>query len=242
MVHLITYGNDVFAKSKRRIENQATSLRWFDKIKLYGPKHLDSNFKKNFKQILDFPKGGGYYIWKPYIIKKHLNNMNDGDILIYMDAGCSINPNGSERFKEYIYILKNSEEGCISFQMPHLLEICWTVKEVFAYFNINNDDLNITESGQIMATVRMFKKNANTMNIVSAWLNTLYQNPLLFTDYYNKNNQNKYLVENRYDQSIISILSKLYKTIILQDETYFEEGFRSKKASAYPFWATRLKG
>ena len=36
------------------------------------------------------PRGGGYWIWKSHIIKK-INEINDNDILIYLDAGCSIN-------------------------------------------------------------------------------------------------------------------------------------------------------
>lgn len=241
MIHFITYGDSDYNETKKRLHEQAVSLGWFDTVTSYGSDDLDNDFKEKLKSILDQPRGGGYWIWKPYIINKHLEKINDSDILIYLDAGCYINPNGHERFKEYIDILKKSEEGCISFQMSKLPELCWTVKEIFEYFNIHNNSMDIIASGQIMATVRMFKKNANSINIVSAWLDTLYQNPLLFTDHYNKINQCKYFIDNRHDQSIISILSKLYKTIVIEDETYFEEGFSSKKASMCPFWATRLR-
>jgi hypothetical protein len=63
---------------------------------VFGADDLDDEFKLNFKDILREQRGGGYWIWKPYIIKKHLDKINDNDILIYMDAGCSININGKK--------------------------------------------------------------------------------------------------------------------------------------------------
>ena len=34
---------------------------------------------------------------------------------------------------------------------------------------------------------------------------------------------------------------KLYKTIVLEDETYFSDGFGSENSLKYPFWATRIR-
>jgi hypothetical protein len=241
MIHFITYGDSIYEETKQRLYNQASNLEWFDTITSYGPEDLDTDFKDKFKDILKLPRGGGYWIWKPYIINKHLQMIKDDDILIYLDAGCYINPNGFERFKEYIEMLNNSEEACISFQMNHHIEKKWTTQEIFDNFNIYSDSKDILESGQIIATVKMFRKCANSINIVSAWLNALHANPLLFTDHYNKNKQCKMFIDNRHDQSICSVLCKLYKTIILEDETYFEDGFGCPKSLKCPFWATRIR-
>jgi len=241
MIHFITYGDSIYEETKQRLYNQASNLEWFDTITSYGPEDLDADFKEKFKDILKLPRGGGYWIWKPYIINKHLQLIKDDDILIYLDAGCYINPKGFERFKEYIEMLKNSEEACISFQMNHHIEKKWTTKEIFESFNINSDSKDIIESGQIIATVKMFRKCANSINIVSAWLNALHANPLLFTDHYNKNNQCEMFIDNRHDQSVCSVLCKLYKSIILEDETYFEDGFGCPKSLKCPLWATRIR-
>ena len=244
MIHLITYGDSKYSETKERLHSQAYSLGWFDTVTSYGPEDLDDDFKERFKDILEMPRGGGYWIWKPYIINKHLEKIEDGDILIYLDAGCYINPSGRKRFNEYIDMLTKSDEGCISFQMTHHIEKKWTTEEIFEYFNIHPHSKDIIESGQIIATVRMFKKNVNSFNIVSAWLNPLYQTPLLFTDHYNKsikNIQSDIFIENRHDQSILSVVCKLYKTIVLEDETYFSDGFGSENSLKYPFWATRIR-
>jgi hypothetical protein len=81
---------------KKRLCNEAKSSGWFDTIIAYSPKDLDNEFTKKFKNILNQSRIGGYGIWRPYIIKK-LNEINDGDFLIYLDAGCTITKKRKEK-------------------------------------------------------------------------------------------------------------------------------------------------
>jgi hypothetical protein len=238
MIHLITYGNNYYNNSKKRLYNEALSSAWFDAVTLYGADDLDDEFKLNFKDILREQRGGGYWIWKPYIIKKHLDKIQDDDILIYLDAGCSINKNGVQRFKDYINMVNNNDAGIISFQMDHI-EKKWTTSEIFQYFNIEENS-EVKNSGQVIGGIQIIKKNPNSIKLINLWNEVLYTNPLLFTDYYNNNNQQSYFKDNRHDQSIFSIIRKLHNSIILNDETYFEP-FGNEESLKYPFWATRLK-
>ena len=63
-------------------------------------------------------RGGGYWIWKPYIISKMLEQINENDILVYIDAGCHINitKESKQRFNEYINMINNSKCGLLRFQ------------------------------------------------------------------------------------------------------------------------------
>lgn len=182
----------------------------------------------------------GYGIWRPYIILNKLKQINDNDVLIYLDAGCSINNKGKERFDQYINMLQNSDECIISFQMPHLEKV-WTTKEIFNYFNI---DINGKEanSGQILDGILIMKKCNKLLNIINIWYNTIYDNVLLFTDHYN-GKQEKYFKDNRHEQSIFSIIRKIHGSILLEDETWFngENRFGRGQSLKYPFWATRKK-
>lgn len=46
----------------------------------------------------------------------------------------------------------------------------------------------------------------------------------------------KYNEQHRHDQSIMSLLYKyMDRDLIIDDETYFEEGFNSEKSKKYPF-------
>lgn len=237
MIHLITYGDYKFDKSKKRLHKEAIDTGWFDTVTVYGPEDLDNDFKCRFESILKQYKGGGYWIWKSHIIKKKLDEIKENDILIYLDSGCHINSKGKKRFEEYIDLLNNSDEGVISFQMGHIEKV-WTTKEIFNYFNIDNTS-DVANSGQILGGIRIMKKTENLINLINIESKTLHNNPLLFTDYYN-NNQENYFKDNRHDQSVFSVIRKMGNPILLEDETFFSP-FGDENSLKFPFWATRIK-
>ena len=237
-IHFITYGNELYNNSKKRLYEETSNSGWFDKITICGPEKLSEVFKDEFNDILKKPRGAGYWIWKFDIIKQHLTMLANNDILIYMDAGCSINTNGKTRFNEYIEMLNNSNESIISFQMDHL-ERKYTTKEIFQYFKV---DLNsdYCTSGQFQATVLIMKNTEKMMKIIDECINVLRTDHLLVTDHYNKMEQYSSFIDNRHDQSILSLVRKIHGSIVLKDETWFKP-FGNDKSLKYPFWATRKR-
>jgi hypothetical protein len=237
-IHFITYGNEMYNNSKKRLREESVNSGWFDTTTICGPENLSEDFKHEFSDILKKPRGAGYWIWKYDIIKQQLTKMPNNDILIYLDSGCSINTNGKPRFNDYIGMLNNSDESIISFQMPHI-EKKYTNKELFHHFNMNVNDNN-GNSGQIMATVLIMKNTENMMKIIDECINVLRTDNLLVTDHYNKIGQCSDFIDNRHDQSILSLVRKKYGSIILSDETYFKP-FGTEESKKYPFWATRKR-
>ena len=209
--------------------------KWFNKVKIYEPDDLTLEFKENFKEILNEKEGGGYWIWKLDIINQELKDLSDNDILVYCDAGCVINNNGKQRFREYRDLLRNSDECIISFQMKGCKEREWTTKEIFNYFNI---DINSKDafSGQIHATILIMKKNEKLIELLDKYLKVLKDDIYLVTDKYNTNQINKFR-DNRHDQSIFSLLRKKYGSIILEDETVR----KYKNIDKSPFIAMRKR-
>lgn len=235
-IHLITYGDHNFEKARQRLCEEANSSRWFDTIKGYTPNDLSDHFKNTHKDILKMKRGGGYWIWKYDIITQTLDHINDNDVLIYLDAGCSINTNGKPRFDEYINML-TPENPIISFQIHHL-EYQYTTKEIFDYFNVSKD-INIINSEMLMNGVLIMKKNNTLKKLFDLWGKCLTDNPLLFTDHYNKN-QNPGFIDNRHEQSVFSVIRKMNNPLLLNDETWFIP-FGNKESLNYPFWATRKR-
>ncbi len=73
----------------------------FNKIYSFTEQDLinDSDFWNKHKDfILKNKRGYGYWVWKPYLISKILKEINDNDILLYLDAGCELNVNGKDYF------------------------------------------------------------------------------------------------------------------------------------------------
>ena len=232
-INLITYADSKYKYTAKKLIKQANKNNIFDTSRIYFKEELDLNFLNKFKNIFNIT-GSGYYIWKPYVINQELQKIREGDYLLYLDAGCTFNNYGIKRFYEYLDILKDSESGIISFVLEEP-ECFWTNKAVFNHF-VKIPELD--NSGQIQASVLLMQKTKNLLNQVNLWLNTLYENPLLFTDKFTGDEISGFC-SHRYDQSIFSLIRKQFNPCLIQDETYFEE-FNKNDSLNYPFWATRL--
>jgi hypothetical protein len=51
---------------------------------------LSESFTKRFADLLTLKRGGGYYCWKAEILLQQLDMADEGDIIIYSDAGCTL--------------------------------------------------------------------------------------------------------------------------------------------------------
>ena len=239
MIHLITYGNKKYTHAKERIYDEAKNVGWFDTITIYGPDDLSKDFKNKFKKVLDKSRGGGYWIWKSHIIKKKLEQINNNDILIYLDAGFTINKKGEKRFREYIEMINKSDEGILSFQNGQT-ERLYTTKQIFEYFKVDQNS-SIATSQQLLGGIRIMKKNNNLINLINMECKVYSDNQLLITDYYNKNSQESYFKDNRHDQSVFSIIRKISKNpIIIKNESYFKN-YGNQESLKFPFWETRKR-
>ena len=233
-IYFLTYGDENYKVSSKRLVREARRFGCFREIYSCNKKDLDQQFKLQFKDVLNQRRGAGYWIWKPYLINKYLKRINKGDILVYLDAGCSINKKGFNRFCEYIKMLDNSDQGIISFDLTHP-ENLYTNKACFKYFKYKNRDRN---KGQLLAGILIMKKNDLICKQINLWLKTVYENVNLFTDKLT-NNENKNFKFHRHDQSVFSLIRKQFNPLIIKDETFFED-FNSDKARKYPFHATRI--
>jgi hypothetical protein len=185
-------------------------------------------------------RGYGYWLWKPYIIHRALSGIEDGDILVYADAGCSINASGLKRLGEYMSMLNSSDKGVIAFRLNHA-EVIYTKKEVFSLFGANWRDSDETSkdifSNQYMATVIMLRKTAHSVNLVREWFDICGEHAYI-NDVLSASELPPFR-DHRHDQSIFSMLVKKHGAIELPDETWFHP--RWAAGVNYPFWATRLR-
>lgn len=132
-----------------------------------------------------------------------------------------------------------SPYGVLNFQTNHK-ECSWSIKQIFDYFNVDINS-NIATTGQYMATVFVVQKNVHSLRWLDTILKTLAHDMYLFTDKYNPNQPHPLFKENRHDQSMISIVSKVQGSVRLSDETCDRQNWRSNKAKQWPFWSTRYR-
>ena len=85
------------------------------------------------------------------------------------------------------------------------------------------------------------KNTDKMMKLINECINVIHKDQLMITDHYNKIGQYNDFIDNRHDQSILSLVRKKYGSIVIEkDETYFKP-FGNKESLQYPFWATRKK-
>ena len=230
----ITFGNQPYYNSVVRICEESKKIRIFNEIYGYTDKYLkkDTEFwNKHGKFIEENRRGYGYWLWKPYLIKKELDKSKENDIVFYCDAGCQVNEKGKRRLHEYIDMLNTSESGIISFQLTHL-ERLYTKNKVFETLESDKRD-----ALQCLATVILVKKNKNSTNIINQWYENC-ENYKLLNDEIEKEKEDELFIENRHDQSILSLLVNKMDTIKIKDETYFSDWTHGEE---FPFLKKRLR-
>lgn len=236
-IYFISYGDNKFINSINRIRKEAESLDFFDKVYCFTEKDFGTDFiEKHGKFVKQNSRGGGYWIWKPYFIKRILEEMNNDDIIVYVDAGSQLNIEGLERLKEYLDIVKESKYGSLAFELPYI-EKNWTKSDIFVHFNVLKDK-RITHSWQLMATAFILRKCEHTIKMVNDWYDVM-SNYELINDSPSIEKNFRDFIENRHDQSIFSIIRKINGTEIITDETCFP--FLWDKYINYPIHAKRLR-
>ena len=234
-MHFITYANYRYTNSLQRICGEAEEFREFDTVTGYTETDLrsDTDFWGKHGNFIEHNcRGGGYWIWKPYLIQKRLSELEDGDFLVYCDAGCEINSNGKQRFQEYIHMLETNESGygVLSFMVPYR-EVQYTKKAIFDHFIC---DESINELLQNLGGIVLIKKNAHSVHLIDTWNKSMLHH--LINDV--TGTEHPDFIENRHDQSIFSVLVNTYGSVKLPDETYFPNWDDGRN---YPILAKRIR-
>jgi hypothetical protein len=199
-------GGAKYCDAVHRISRELTQINLFDKIFTYTDQDLQNDgdfWKKHGGFIKNNTRGYGFWLWKPYIILKIMQTMNNNDILIYLDAGCVVENNSitNECFNELIDKCKQHE---IVYTSSYCLEKSWCKMDLFNQFNMVNND--IMNSIQHQATFLIIKKSELMMNLIEDWYNNSQ-------NYYNIDEISilkNYILfeEHRHDQSVLSLLIK----------------------------------
>ena len=207
---LITYGDKKFEMSKNRFIQNAHAINIFDEIIAYSDKDLSEELKQS--EIINEKRGGGLWSWKPDVILTTLNKMEDGDILVYCDSGCTVYP-----CNEWNHIWKSLENHDIIAQRIYQRTDKWTRKSIIDYFAQTNSK-NWTKCYQHMATAIILKATPFTRAFVSEWKDMMISHPEMVKDVTieEKVNEAECFIENRHDQAFYSALTYKY----LNNPTY----------------------
>jgi len=227
-ISFVTFADSKYANTLERIKKEASNLDIFKDVFAWNQKILDNSFLiKHQNFIIRKRRGYGYWIWKPYVIKKALQSISKNSILVYCDAGCTLNPLAKDLLFEFGRLAKESEPGILAAQMRYI-ESHYTKMDLMVHLNFTE-----YESKQIQAGVSFWCHTENALSFLDEWQNLCSENNYHFLDDTASIAPNvKEFIEHRHDQSIFSLLMKKYKGYLVN---------KWPDNESYPIWTSRLK-
>ena len=213
MIHFISFSSINFLDAGKRLIQQAKNLcnngPLFDSVTLFTEEDLKTDIQfwnSHSDFIKSCSKGFGYWIWKPYIILKTLQKIDNNDILLYCDAGCELSMNKINQLKNLFDIVQKDLIICSKTK----IEKDWVKKDLLKIMNMDNNQYLNTP--QFQTTSICFYNCSITYEFVKIW----YE---LSCNYHNINDSSSFLpeydsfIEHRHDQSIFSLLLKKHNII-----------------------------
>lgn len=217
-VHFMTYYDDT-NDSRYLIESiraRLSGIKWFDTVTIYNRNDLiREKFYDENKHILDQKIYAGWCLWKPFFLYKKLKEVEDDDIVFYMDVGDFM----YEDMKQFIIDKIEENDGFFLVQNNHS-NAKWTTKDCFVFMDC--DEPEYYQANQLEAGTVGFKKSDNTLDFVYEWLNYCTNEHILTTNNINENHI-EYCGKNRADQSVLTNLKIKYdiKTVNIFSITKF---------------------
>ena len=218
MTTLVNFATGNF--KKQQWWNTKTA-KWFggiNKVISYDQLNIDADFKEKNKELFKYSKGFGNYFWKPYLIKKALEQVNNQEFLVYADSGTVF----IKKIQPLIDYMIEKEQDILCFKLP-LIEKQWTKRDAFILLDC--DQPEYTETRQITGNFILFRKSKKSEEFVNDYLKYCSDYRII-SDAPNTMNKPNYpeFIAHRHDQSVLSLLCKKKNVLVegdLSDYGYF---------------------
>ncbi|MES2214421.1 MAG: hypothetical protein V4485_00160 [Pseudomonadota bacterium] len=194
---LISFAEGLAHESNQNFLNASSINKGFDNIITYGPKDIDQKYYEQHKDILSQKRGAGYWLWKPYLIKKTMSLMAEGDVLFYVDTGATLLTNTDF----FINQMDKAEASVLLFKSYHKNER-YTKRDTYSLMGM---DEKYRDYPQIGATFIILRKSKRSEAFIDAFLKYC-EDPQILTDSKSTLGEYEDFIDHRNDQSIITLL------------------------------------
>lgn len=208
---IVNYANPRYEQAQKFNTQSAVEAGKADCVLEYGPESIDTIFFEKNRKVLQHEKGGGYWLWKPYIILDALRKSQPGDILMYVDSGCHF-IKGMDYLTD---LLETSGQDIIPFEVQHQ-ESAWSKRDAFSLMGL--DGLGFESTRQRLSGFIVVKNSQFSLNFFEEFL-SYAQDIRIIGDYPNVCGFQNFpdFQCNRHDQTVFSLLSKKYKLEAFRD-------------------------
>ncbi len=216
MIIAVNYADKNFKRAQKL--NSKTARQWgADKVIEYGPDDIDEMFRRRNRAILDAPRGGGYYLWKPYFYRKAYDELGEGDYLVYIDSGAVY----VNKIQYLIDCMESEKAALMIFSLElERIERCNTKRDAFVLTGCDEPDY--TDTPQSIGGYFVCKKAPEVKTYLDEVLQYA-QDIRIISDKPNVMGLPNYeeFTDHRHDQSVISLISKKYGLKRFRDPSQF---------------------
>lgn len=216
MIRLVNFADSTMTQSQQLCSESALK-HGVDICWPQNPNTISTEFKDFNKEIFSASRGCGYWLWKPYHIYKALLQCQEGDYLIYADAGIEFVNSVRyiiDRMDEDIFFFTNGfphVEWCKADVLNEILNwgISFEKTDCGILASMDWKSIGYNEQNQVQASCIFFKITQKTIDFVKEWL--LYcQMPGFIDDSPSKLANYPTFAEHRHDQAVATCLAIKY--------------------------------
>lgn len=218
MIIAINYADETYAVTQKFSSKCALKFG-ADRVVEYSPKDISEEFRSAHSDIFSCSRGAGYWIWKPYIIRDALNKAKEGDYIVYTDSGSAF----VNKVNHLIDAMEQQKTDIMVFSLTRL-EKCYSKRDAFILMDC--DEASFYNTPQRIGGYIIVKKTRHSCEFIEEYLR--YASDIrIVSDMENTQGEENYegFVENRHDQTVLSLLSKKWNLPAFRDPSQFGNNY-----------------
>ena len=240
-VHLVTFGGGSrrWRLASARLARQARQSGWFDAVTAFTEKDLPTLVPdlclRQGEFMRSHPRGFGYWIWRPFLLRALLESLPEGDVVVYLDAGCELNVTRESAARLDSYVADAQERGFLAMRTDFPMA-AWTKADLLYATDATSRQHT---SALIEPGVMLIPAVSDNVERMSVWGEWCERDDRHFLDDSPSEIPNDpSFIEHRHDQSILTSLEVELGLHAIGRESYFPRAWHTEGCS-YPVWATR---
>lgn len=204
MKQFITYGDRNYAQSARRLAEEAQALGLFDVVHVFTPDDLPDSLRAH--PLMQYARGGGYWLWKPWIIRQCLSQMTADDVLVYADAGCTVQP--SAEWNTFFRDLKH--KSVVTFRLGYKNK--WFCRRSLLDY-AERTTPHWGEYRQVLSGLLLMRGTDTARRLTDDWLTLMTEHPDYVLDVTESERASEApcFREHRHDQSVLNACLYRYR-------------------------------
>jgi len=223
----ITFTDDNMTISAKKCSESAL-FYGCDESSIIMPDDLEKKWADEFIHILDQPRGAGYWLWKPKIILDELENMKDGEMLVYTDAGLT--------FQNNIDLMVKEMNHPVMVFGNRWIHGDWCKMDVLRGMGCEQ----FADREQLQASCLIIKNSVQARHFIGQWL-AFAEKPGFIDDSPSITPNPERYREHRHDQAILTNLTYLMGIPVHWWPAQYNVRNRNKYSNKYPVMFEHLR-